>query len=187
MTWWDHETASIWSQPVGQAIEGQLTGTGLELLPLQLTTWGNWKLAHPETWVMINDLDRINNHHQEFQDYFVIGLVLGKESKAYHYVDVQKNGIISDSLGDYPVLIWADGNDYRIYLRVVDEKVLTFRLENEFLVDTETQSRWDLRLGIAVDGHLKGEGLQQVPAFSSYDWVWEDFYPESEIFDPTAP
>ena len=42
MTWFDHETDSIWSQPVGLAFEGPLRGTQLKLLPFQLTTWSNW-------------------------------------------------------------------------------------------------------------------------------------------------
>ena len=45
MTWYDHETGSVWSQPTGEAILGPLTGTKLELLPSTLTTWGDWRDA----------------------------------------------------------------------------------------------------------------------------------------------
>ena len=49
MTWWDHETGSIWSQPRGEAILGPLTGARLELWPSTLTTWDAWRTAYPET------------------------------------------------------------------------------------------------------------------------------------------
>ena len=49
MTWWDHETGSVWSQPLGEAILGPLTGTRLELLSSTLTTWDDWRAQHPST------------------------------------------------------------------------------------------------------------------------------------------
>lgn len=39
MTWWDHQTGSIWSQPLGEAIAGPYKGRRLDLLPSTLTTW----------------------------------------------------------------------------------------------------------------------------------------------------
>ena len=59
MTWYDHKTESIWSQPWGRAIYGELKGTELTLLPLQVTTWSSWKRDHPQTLAMVNDTSRI--------------------------------------------------------------------------------------------------------------------------------
>ena len=36
MTWFDHETNSIWSQPWGMAISGPLKGTRLDVFPFSL-------------------------------------------------------------------------------------------------------------------------------------------------------
>ena len=33
MTWWDHATGSIWSQPLGEAIAGPLRGETVQLVP----------------------------------------------------------------------------------------------------------------------------------------------------------
>lgn len=49
MTWWDHGTGSVWSQPTGTAILGPLEGTRLEQVPSTLTEWGPWRRAHPDT------------------------------------------------------------------------------------------------------------------------------------------
>ena len=47
MTWWDHDTGSIWSQPPGEAVAGPHKDKRLTLLPSQLTSWGTWRAQHP--------------------------------------------------------------------------------------------------------------------------------------------
>jgi hypothetical protein len=184
MTWYDHETESIWSQPWGRAIKGAHKGVVLNLLPFQLTSWGSWKEAFPETLVMIDDIDRLNSRRQRFEFDFVIGLTLGQVSKAYYYTDVLQANVINDTLGEVPVVIWASGDIYQAYIRQAGGNVLTFRVEGQNLVDNETGSTWDAVRGLAIAGALEGESLQPVPSLSSYDWAWEDFYPESEFYKP---
>ncbi len=184
MTWYDHETDSIWSQPVGQAFRGPLTGTKLELLPFQLTTWSNWVESYPETLVMINDVSRLSNRRQGFQPDFVIGLILNNQPKAYYYKDVEAAGVINDSLGDVPIVVWAENNDFNAYIRRLGDQTLTFKLDGDLLVDQETGSIWDISRGLAKEGPLVGEGLQPVPSLSSYECVFRDFYPQGEFYQP---
>jgi len=186
MTWWDHSTKSIWSQPWGRAIDGPLKGTELDLLPSQVTTWANWREEHPETLVMINDVDRFRTGPEVFFDDFVIGLVLEDAAKAYPYPDVSAVGVVNDMMGEYPVLVWANDDNYHAYLRQVDDRTLTFRWENGQLVDEETGSVWDVMRGRAMSGPLEGQALQSVPSLSSYDWAWRDFYPGSAFYLPPA-
>ncbi|MDH5616098.1 MAG: DUF3179 domain-containing protein [Acidimicrobiia bacterium] len=49
MTWWDHDTGSVWSQPLGEAILGPRAGARLELLSSTLTTWEAWRTSHPDS------------------------------------------------------------------------------------------------------------------------------------------
>jgi len=184
MTWYDHETQSVWSQPVGLAFRGPLKGTKLELLPFQLTTWSNWVESYPDTLVMVNDVNRLGNSRQGFQPNFVIGLVIEDQAKAYYYEDVEAAGVINDSLGDIPILVWAESNDYRAYIRKQGDQTLTFKIENGLVVDQETGSVWDISRGLAKEGPLAGEGLQPVPSLSSYDWAFRDFYPGGDFYQP---
>ncbi len=186
MTWWDHETDSIWSQPVGQAFRGPLLGTKLELLPFQLTTWSNWSEDHPETLVMVNDVGRLSNSRQGFQPGFVLGLILEDQAKAYYYEDVEAVGVINDTLGETPIMVWAENNDIKAYIRQLGDQTLTFELQNGVLVDLETGSTWEISRGLAVEGPLTGEGLQPIPSLSSFDWAFEDFYPLGEFYQPPA-
>ena len=183
MTWYDHETETIWSQPWGRAIIGPRKGVELFLLPSQITTWANWKAEHPNTLAMINDADRFGAR-QRFDPNFVIGLLIADDAKAFYYRDVAQVGVVNDMLGDIPVFVWAGDNNFHAYIRRVGDRDLTFQLDGQTLVDAETGSTWDLTRGLATSGPLKGESLQPVPSSSSYDWAWLDFYPETEFFEP---
>ena len=184
MTWFDHETRSIWSQPWGRGIKGPYKGVLLDLLPFQLTTWERWKESYPHTLVMTNDTEFLGLRRQGFQPDFVIGLTLGTDTKAYYFTDVEGLGVVNDWLGDVPVLVWADKDIYHAYVRIVAGETLTFWLDGKHMVDQETGSRWDPALGLAVSGQLAGQALKPVPSLSSFDWAWEDFYPDSTFFQP---
>jgi len=184
MTWWDHKTVSIWSQPNGLALAGPLKNTVLTILPSQMTSWNNWKDSHPETLAMINDYSLLGFRRQTFNTDFVIGLVLADQAKAYYYDDILNETVFNDWIGDFPVLLWAADNDYRTYLRTVGGETLTFYWENEVLKDLESGSSWDITLGMATEGPRKNHVLQHVPSLTSFDWAWRDFYPESVIYRP---
>lgn len=181
MTWWDHGTESIWSQPLGRAIEGPLAGTELELLPSQVTTWRQWRLEHPGTRVMINDTDRVRLLRQGFDEDFVIGVALEEGAKAFDYRAVASAGVINDFVGSIPVVVWAEDANFGVYLRQGSAGALTFVREGGGIVDQETGSGWDLAHGLAIRGPLEGETLQPLPSLTSYDWAWRDFYPGAEI------
>jgi hypothetical protein len=183
MTWYDHETESIWSQPWGRAIGGNLKGVELFPLPFQLTTWLSWKAEHPQTLAMMNDVQRLGRK-QRFDPDFVVGLIIAEKSKAYYYRDVAAVSVVNDMLAEYPVVLWAGNNNFHAYLRQVDDLLLSFRLKGDILVDNETDSTWDIARGLAIDGPLVGEGLTAVPSMSAYDWAWLDFYPESKFYEP---
>jgi hypothetical protein len=183
MTWYDHRTESIWSQPWGRAIEGRYRGVELFPLPFQLTSWRAWRTEHPDTLVMTNEL-AFAGRGERFSEDFVIGLLLAGESTAYYYRDVVEQGVVNDTLGTTPVFIWAADENFHAYIRQVNGQTLTFYLEDSTLRDRQTGSTWNVTRGLATAGPLQGEGLQPVPAVSAFDWAWQDFYPQSELYVP---
>lgn len=50
---YDELTRSFWSQAIGQAICGPMTGTRLSVLPSTVTTWSDWRATHPDTEVLL--------------------------------------------------------------------------------------------------------------------------------------
>jgi len=184
MTWWDHETNSVWSQPWGRAIQGDYKGVELFLLPSQITTWASWKKEYPHSLVMTNDLELLGSRRERFNENFVIGLLIDGNAKAFPFIEARDQGVINDSLGSIPILLWVGENSFHAYLRLVEGKTLTFRSENGLLIDNETQSTWNETLGLAIKGPLQGKILQGIPSSSAYNWAWFDFFPESEIYSP---
>lgn len=184
MTWFDHETESIWSQPWGRALSGPLKGTELALLASQITTWGNWKETYPDTLAMATGANRLSINRERFTSDFVIGLVLAEAAQAFNFEDVDNAGVINTYLGDFPVAVWAEEKEFRAYVRQVGEQELTLTVLESQVVDEETGSTWDILRGLATEGPLAGQALQAVPSMSAFDWAWLDFYPNSEIFEP---
>lgn len=184
MTWYDHRTESIWSQPWGRAIQGELKGVELFLLPSQIATWESWASAHPETLVMTNGTETLGLFRERFDPDFVIGLLWDGEASAYYYQDVEAAGVVNDAVGEEPVLVWAGDERFHAYLRTLNGRVLTFDLSAGELIDEQTGSVWDPALGLALEGPLQGEALRPVPGSTAFDWAWLDFYPDTDFYSP---
>ena len=185
MTWWDHETESVWSQPWGMAIAGPLEGTRLGLIPAGIVPWAAWQAEHPETLV----LDLPDYRGSRFSSDFVIGIALGEYAKAYPFEMASEEAVLNDNIGDFPIVLLVDADTKAVhsFLRNTKDRDLEFTLKEGKLVDLQTGSSWDASRGIAVGGPLRGEVLQRVPYITSFDWAWQDFYPHSEFYDGVRP
>ncbi len=196
MTWWDRETSSIWSQPWGAAISGELEGATLVLLPVEILPYAGWKARHPDTLVLVDERDdRIRFSPQPAAKTFVLGVDIGGEAVGFYFGSVAKDGVVNHNVGAHDVVAWAEweSREGHIFLRRPRKlrdganeapNVLTFSMseENRQFVDDQTGSVWDVETGVAVSGKLKGNVLQRVPFISAFDWAWEDFYPDSAFY-----
>ena len=184
MTWWDHETQSVWSQPWGAALNGPLKGTRLKMIPANIMPWSTWLAEHPDTQVLLVDGGGYFGAGERFSPNFVIGITLGDHAKSYPFGPASRVGAINDWVGPFPVLVLADEDTKSVhtYLRGGRNEELEFEFRDGRLVDRQTGTAWDVARGIAVDGPLSGTVLQQVPYMTAFDWAWEDFYPHSEIY-----
>ena len=192
-TWWDHGTESIWSQPWGRAITGQMKDTALKLIPASIVPWSTWLSGNPDTTVLADELDR-RYRIVRGRDDFVIGVSLGDSAVAYPYAVAARERVINDEVDGHPIAVFVDPDTRRIdvYLRRVVAQTstseapgaaLTFLSdENGQAVDAESGSVWDIARGVAVEGPLKGALLQQIPYVSSFDWAWADFFPDGRFY-----
>ncbi len=187
MTWWDHESESVWSQPWGRAIAGPLKGIELELLPSELVPWETWREAHPNTLALKTENQgfRGGGHFlAPFQPSYGLGVPLGDHATAFPYQVAADAGIINDSVGPYPIVVHADPDAKRVnvFLRQVDEQTLTFSAEGGGVRDAETGSTWAMETGVATDGPMQGQILRSVPYVPAFESAWHDFYPESRWY-----
>ncbi len=115
---YDRKTDSLWSQILGEAIVGEMTGTQLEVLPSDQIRFGDWRKLHPNGEVLSRDTGAIRFYGQDpYGDYytspctffpvnkkdsrlsdkeFVLGIVVNGKAKAYWPEAVKKVGEIED-------------------------------------------------------------------------------------------
>ena len=67
------------------------------------------------------------------------------------------------------------------FSRVVSGKRLDFMIRQGKIIDTQTESVWNM-FGQAIEGAYKGQRLQQVDRGVYFSFVWLDFYPKSSIY-----
>ena len=202
---YDRQTDSLWSQILGESIEGQRKGAKLEVVDSLQTTWGTWRQLHPATLVLASDIrsdsyagyyqNNDSGVHGNFVDddrlpakSIVVGAVVGSSPRAYPLALGADFSVVNDVLEDVPLLaVFApDGLTGLLYDRRIDGRLLTFTdagpqvaLE---MIDQETESRWNRLTGEAIAGPLRGNVLQRIPATTSFWFGWRDFFPRTTVF-----
>ncbi len=176
MTWFDHDTGSVWSQPTGEAILGPLTGTSLELLPSTLSTWGDWKERFPNT-LALEASSRDNRFSIELM---AVAVVVGEDSVAIPFVDLREREFLSTELSGEPILVVADPelDRWAAYSRLVDGEPLDLVVVGAEVIDLASGDRWSAALGAPLSGQAP---LDRVPSFSSFGSDYRQFYPDGEL------
>ena len=176
MTWFDHETGSVWSQVTGEALLGPLKGTSVPLLPSELATWSDWREQFPETEALATGTA---SNTFRVRNLAVVGQLNG-ETAGLKFVDLRERGSISTELGGEPVIFIGDQEIERwgVFSRLVDGEERRLEVQGEFLVDTETGDRWSPLTGASFEGMPP---LERVPTFSSNFANFVDIFPEGRV------
>ena len=65
------EPEALWSQLKAEAVSGSMAGEGLEVLPVDLTSWSDWRARHPETLVLSMDTGHDRDYGRDpYDGYF---------------------------------------------------------------------------------------------------------------------
>ena len=181
MTWFDHDTGTIWSQPIGEAIVGPLKGTTLELLPSTLTEWGEWKRLHPETRALNAPGAPTGFALQQMS----IVVALGEDSAAYPVTEL--TDVANDTVNGIPIAVVVEareGESWTVFSRTLDDGAI---VELEFtesgdLLDTVTGTTFHVSRGTGIGGPLADQTLDQLPGFTSFAKDYTTFYPEGRLW-----
>ena len=165
---YDHQTESLWSQILREAVTGKaMLGKRLTLLPLTHTTWKAWRKERPETLVLSTDTgyrrdyskDPYNRYEQSAHVMFpvgeidkrylpkswVLGLELGDATKAYPFSELERSGgSFTDSVASKKVTIQYDSDSRTARVRDVDGK--------------------------------------EIPSVMAYWFAWMAFHPDTEVY-----
>lgn len=116
---YDRKTDSLWSQILGEAIVGEMTGAKLTVLPSDQIRFGEWRKLHPNGEVLSRDTGVTRFYGQDpYGDYyttpgtffpvdkkdarlgekeFVLGIVVNGKAKAYWPAAIKKAGTVEDN------------------------------------------------------------------------------------------
>lgn len=183
MTFWDHDTGTIWSQPTGEAVAGPRVGRVLEALPVTFTTWGSWRETFPET-VALDVAAGVTGFELERM---AIVLDLAGDAVAFRYPDLVAAGVINEVVGGLEVAVVIDPTDdgrWETFARRLDDRVVTLAIENGALIDRETGTTWDPVRGLGREGPLAGEALGVLPGFTIFPSDFATFWPEGRLWEP---
>ena len=202
---YDRLTDSYWSQALGMAVKGELSGYELNLVPFDVITWGDWKTLYPDTLVLTTDTGHIRSYATDpYGDYYtepriifpvenqddrihpkeiILGFHQENVYKAYKQSDVESSVIINDSLGDSPVLLVSlFSENSRAFERIIDGEILEFQYVDDKIIDTQTNSEWNYD-GLSVSGYHKGEQLKRMPMEPGFWFEWVAFHPDTLVYD----
>jgi len=180
---YDRETESFWGQVGGRAIEGELKGKRLEMLPSTTTRWKDWRKMHPDTLVLSIDTGYSRNYGSNpyliyYQDKdslpgfpislidkrlspkeLIIGVIFNDVKKAY---PIDKLGwkVINDKVGDEDIVVFTRSKLTSVFFAELDDEVLEFELVNKTIIDRNTKSEWNF-FGQAINGSLEGKRLRK--------------------------
>ena len=136
---YDRQTMSLWNQLTGVPVTGELAGSDirLEVLPIVLTTWGEWKRDHPETTVLDLDtgFERKYLPGEPYSEYFsssgtwfpipgsddrlqdkdqILAIEINGSPKAYPLDDVLAERVINDRLGGVDLVVVGSGQNIEV-------------------------------------------------------------------------
>ena len=182
MTWWDHDTGSVWSQPLGEAVMGPRTGDRLELLAAQLTSWGPWKSDNPLTLA----LDAPARGSGFGIETMTIVADFGDETGVYPVAVLSEFGPANDLIAGVPISVVLDPKTtdrWKVFHRRVGDQILTLSVSGDQLFDLETGTIWDPSNGRALSGPLDGEILDVLPGFTAFEKDTRTFWLDAKIWE----
>lgn len=126
---YDHQTESLWSQVLREAVAGPRTSTRLTVIPSTLTTWAKWKKNHPDTEVLSLETGHSKDYSRDpYESYYkgkkgflslfkpgpgeeekqlVAGVVIHGLAKAYPIEELRQNRI-TDTLAGKEITLMFD-------------------------------------------------------------------------------
>lgn len=203
----DEGTLSLWSNLIGEPVVGKLTSEPirLQVLPMTLTKWAEWRDKHPQTTVL--DLDALRSRYAFLYDPGaadesrqgvafpvwqkdsrlqrndeVYAMVVRGRPKAYLIEATITAGVVNDSVGQSPVVLIADPNSGSI--RAFDRGERTFQRDSEGRLQDDQGLTWTVTEEALISQDAGGEPqrLERVPGHVAYWFGWFGFYPSTELW-----
>jgi hypothetical protein len=212
----DFETGTSWQQATGEAIDGPLKGTRLQLFPAVRTTWAEWRKRFPNTLVLkplpgyadlmasgsarIKQATRVAvatapNGALTHDDRLparetIAGIEIGRDSVAFPFSALRVERVVNEHVGGVPILVvhQPSSDTTTAFDARAKGKALRFQAAN-----SDASSLVDLdthstwnAYGLSIDGPLKGTQLKQVMLVPQFWFAWSQFRPTTRVFNSSS-
>ena len=202
---YDRLTDSYWSQALGEAVTGEMTGYTLNIIPFDVITWDNWKTLHPDTVVLTTDTGHLRSYATDpYGDYYtdrrvifpvdndddrmhpkeiILGFKQDDSYKAYKQQDIESSTVINDVFaGKQILLVSLFSENARAFDGTVNGNTLEFEYSDKKIIDSSTGSEWSYD-GIALSGEMKGIELDRIAFNPGFWFEWVAFHPDTEVYE----
>ena len=203
---YDQETHSLWNQFSGKPVVGSLAKHELELevLPLVITSWQEWRNKHPDTKVLdletgykrdytpgtaygayFNSDDLMFPAHLSDQSLKqkekVFGLRISGLRKAWPLKLFTTPRTINDQIGIVPIVLIGDAKNSTV--RAFRSNGIKFTLDenNRLIADDNI---WKITESELIGP--QGEKLPRLPGHISYWFAWSGYFPQSLATEPKS-
>ncbi len=191
---YDRQTESLWVHVTGKAEVGPLKGQQLQFMPSTVTTWAEWKAAHPQSLVLpghrrggfmgtYTGVKRLKP--------FGLAVFSAFKAKLYPFRQLKRHQVVNDTFRDteLTVAFLANSNTAMAWNRRLNGQLLTFAWADTsskegqpVLIDRETNSLWSPLTGTALSGQLKGQQLEPLQHYPILVNRFHAFYPKGDVF-----
>ncbi len=201
---YDQATQSLWSTFLGQPVVGPLIDQNIELttLPVETTSWGDWRLRHPNTKVLSIETghDRNYDEGEAYKEYFahdnlmfpIIRLDKRLPNKTRVFIPRPKNfevqplaisvdflkrkRIYQDQIDEQKMVIITESNGASRAYGIDDQHFKSYK--NGRLLDNKKEE-WVVTEDALIGP--EGDRLLRLPAHEAFWFAWINVFPETRI------
>ena len=165
----DLETESLWSQPSGECIQGELEGNKLTLFPAIHTTFAGFKKSHPNGQLLKKEAK--GPHGSPYADYFDDQSKLGMFGRLDNFERLPGKALVFGlRLPEGEVAITKDYLEEHGHAEIGEGPIVmvSYDPESKTVRAIATQSQTT-------------SFAWPVPVITSYWFAWASFFPDSEL------
>jgi hypothetical protein len=192
---YDQQTHSLWNQFSGRPVVGPLSGSGIELevLPVTITSWQDWRTRHPDTRVLSLDTGYKRDYTpgRPYGEYFAsadlmfpmlvpderlapkdyVFALRGPHDKAWSLAAFEGGQVINDEAGGQTLVLVGDATTRSVRAYEAGERRFAATADPAILsADGED---WRVEENALVGP--RGERLERLPGHIAYWFAWQGF------------
>jgi hypothetical protein len=207
---YDRQSFTLWSNLTGEPVVGRLAPSPvrLEILPFTVTTWEDWRAAHPDTTVLKLDDSFGRRWNYDYRPGAadraragvrfpiwlkskalepreeVYALRVGQQAKAYPIDRVLREKVVNDRIGEVEVVVVGDPQSGAVRAYRRDGRTFAPGSEERQLKD-EAGRLWRLTeeaLLPNAESQADLPRLDRLPGHLSLWFAWYGFFPQTEVY-----